>query len=116
MLTREDLSTRFGAVLSDGTFLRDLIDIDKREVSMRVLNDVEIHELELKRIFAKAWIIVGHQGEIPEAGDYVVRYMGEDSVLVTRAADGEISVLLNVCSHRGMQVSRVDRGHASSLV
>ena len=116
MLTREDLSTRFGAVLSDGTFMRDLIDIEKREVSMRVLNDVEIHELELKKIFAKAWIIVGHECEIPEAGDFVSRYMGEDGVLVTRAADGEISVLLNVCSHRGMQVSRVDRGHSSSLV
>jgi hypothetical protein len=47
MLTEKDLKSRVGPILSDGTLVRDLIDLERREVSLRVLNDPEIHELEL---------------------------------------------------------------------
>jgi nitrite reductase/ring-hydroxylating ferredoxin subunit len=116
MLTQRDLETRFGPVLSDGTPLSELFDFERREIAMRVLNDPEIHQLELKKIFAEAWVVVGHVAEIPNAGDYVSRYIGNDGVLVTRGDDGEISILLNVCSHRGMQVCRAEEGNAGLFV
>jgi nitrite reductase/ring-hydroxylating ferredoxin subunit len=108
-----DLAGRTSPTLSDGIRLRDLIDFDRREVSMRVLRDPEIHRLELKRIFARSWIGLGHEGEIPNRGDFVTRYIGEDQVIMTRAKDGSVNVLLNVCAHRGMQVCLADEGNRS---
>ena len=43
--------TGVGPVLADGTPLGDLIDVERREVSMRVLSDPEIYQLELARLF-----------------------------------------------------------------
>jgi nitrite reductase/ring-hydroxylating ferredoxin subunit len=115
MLTERDLVSRTGPVLSDGTTLRELIDFDRREVSMRVLHDPDIHRLELKRIWARSWVGVAHEAEIPNPGDFVLRSIGEDPVIVTRDADGEIYILLNVCAHRGMEVCWADEGNARSF-
>jgi nitrite reductase/ring-hydroxylating ferredoxin subunit len=109
------LAARVGPILSDGTPLRDLIDLDNHEVSMRVMYDPEIHRLELDRIFTRAWIPVGHESEIPEVGDFITRTIGEDPVIVTRTRDGDIAVLLNVCKHRGMEVCRTDAGNAETF-
>jgi phenylpropionate dioxygenase-like ring-hydroxylating dioxygenase large terminal subunit len=100
-----------GPILSDGTPLADLIDLERHEVSMRVLSDPEIYRLELKRLFSRAWTVLAHETEVPRAGDFVSRNIGEDPVIVTRGRDGAVNVLLNVCSHRGMQVCRADAGN-----
>jgi nitrite reductase/ring-hydroxylating ferredoxin subunit len=107
-----NLAGRASMRLQDGTELRQLIDFENHTVSMRVLADPEIHRLELKHIFARSWIMVGHVSELPNPGDFVLRYIGQDQVIVTRGGDGDIHVLLNACSHRGMEVCRTDRGHA----
>src|SRR5690606_17456542 len=70
------------------------------------------YDLEMERIFGKTWLLLGHESEIPEAGDFVVRNMGEDSVIVARGDDGKIHVSLNVCPHRGMRVCLADEGNA----
>jgi nitrite reductase/ring-hydroxylating ferredoxin subunit len=110
MLTESDLANRMGPVLSDGTALRDLFDFEKKRWSMRILHDPEIYRLELERIFARSWVFLGHEVEIPNPGDYVLRQIGEDQVIVTRDAEGGVNILLNVCAHRGMQVCWADDG------
>jgi nitrite reductase/ring-hydroxylating ferredoxin subunit len=109
------LAARVGPILSDGTPIRDLIDLDKREVSFRVMYDPEIYRLELDRIFAREWLPVAHECEIPEPGDFVTRSMGEDPVIVSRTRDGEIAISLNVCAHRGMRVCRADAGNTETF-
>jgi phenylpropionate dioxygenase-like ring-hydroxylating dioxygenase large terminal subunit len=54
---------------------------------------------------------VGHVSEIPNPGDYMLAYMGEDSVIVMRGRDGEVRIMLNACSHRGMEVCFSQRGN-----
>jgi phenylpropionate dioxygenase-like ring-hydroxylating dioxygenase large terminal subunit len=103
--------TRSGPVLSDGTRVSDLIKLDTREVKLRVLSDVELYELEMEKIFGKTWILLGHDTEIPNAGDFMVRDLGSDSVLITRTKDGAVHVSLNVCPHRGMRISTLDAGN-----
>jgi nitrite reductase/ring-hydroxylating ferredoxin subunit len=98
--------------LSDGTPLEDLIDIDTREVSMRLLSDPEIYSLELDRLWNRAWLIVCHASEIPAPGDFITRQLGADPVIVTRGRTGGVNVLLNVCAHRGMEVCRTEKGSA----
>jgi len=100
--------------LSDGSTLDDLIKRDSNEVSLRVMNDEELYKLEMERIFAKTWLLLGHETEIPKAGDFVVRDMGEDQVIVTRDRNNEIHVNLNVCPHRGMKVCTAEAGNAQA--
>ena len=106
---------QLGDVLSDGTRIEDLFDLDNREASLRLLSDPEIYDLELQLLFAKTWNIVGHVSEIPEPGDYVLRYIGVDSVVVVRGINGDVRVMLNVCTHRGMQVCRAEAGNATAF-
>ncbi|MBA4082227.1 MAG: aromatic ring-hydroxylating dioxygenase subunit alpha [Hyphomonas sp.] len=92
--------------------MSQFIDVENREVSVAALHDQQLYELELENIFAKAWLMIGHDSEIPNTGDYVVRLMGEDQVIVARAADGQVHVSLNVCPHRAMHVCLADSGNA----
>jgi nitrite reductase/ring-hydroxylating ferredoxin subunit len=101
--------------LRDGTRVSEFVDARRRRLSARVHSDPEIYDLEMDRIFTKAWVFVGHESEIPNSGDYMLRKIGEDPVIVTRDDTGAIQVLLNVCSHRGMQVCRSDYGNAAAF-
>ena len=62
-------------VLRDGTTLDDLIKRDTNEVSLRVMTDEELYHHEMERIFAKTWLLLGHECEIPKPGDFIVRDM-----------------------------------------
>src|SRR5882757_4416195 len=112
---RDALAGRTGPVLADGATIGGLIDLDRREVAMRVLSDPEIHRLEMQQIFGRAWAGIAHVAEVPNSGDFVLRNMGEDRVIVSRTPKGEIAVLLNVCSHRGFEICGADRGNAGSF-
>jgi phenylpropionate dioxygenase-like ring-hydroxylating dioxygenase large terminal subunit len=100
-----------GPRLRDGTAISDLVDLDMREVKMRALSDHEIYDLEMEKIFSRTWILLGHESEIPKVGDFMVRQMGADQVIITRSSADTVSVLLNVCPHRGMRVCTTDSGN-----
>ena len=53
-----------------------------------MLSDPLIYELEMERLFTRTWIMVGHETEVPEPGDFVLRTIGEDVVIVSRQDDG----------------------------
>ncbi|MDL4814236.1 aromatic ring-hydroxylating oxygenase subunit alpha [Actinomadura opuntiae] len=75
--------------------------------------DDAVYQAELDRVFAKSWLFVAHESEIAEPGDYVLRHLGEDEVIVTRDEDGRIHVLYNACRHRGAPVCRGAKGNSS---
>ena len=90
---------------------RNLIDRENGEISREIFMNKEIFDLEMKNLFTRAWLFVGHETQIPEPGDYFSSQMGSDPVLMTRDTDGEVYVLLNSCRHRGMRVCRYDEGN-----
>ena len=72
----------------------------------------ELHRRELERFFYKRhWCYVGLEVEIPNPGDFKRTVVGERSVLLTRALDGSIHVVENVCAHRGMAFCRARSGN-----
>lgn len=92
--------------------IADLVDAENGIVSREIFVDREIFEHELENIFARTWLIVGHESLIPNADDYFISRMGTDSVLLTRSKQNQIFVFLNSCMHRGMKLCRYDQGNA----
>jgi phenylpropionate dioxygenase-like ring-hydroxylating dioxygenase large terminal subunit len=90
--------------------LAGLVSPDGSRVSRRLISDPDIYELEVRRIFGRCWLFVGHESQVPEPGDFVTAAMGPQPVIVSRGDDGAIHVLLNSCSHRAAKVCRVDCG------
>ena len=81
-------------------------------VSSLVYTSPEIFELEMERIFNKAWIFMAHESQIENPGDFATTHIGRQPVIVTRAADRSIHVLYNRCAHRGAIVCREREGNA----
>ena len=73
-------------------------------VHKSVYTDPRIFELEMQRIYGQAWIYVGHESQVPATGDYHTTRIGDQDVLMVRAADGQVHVLYNRCPHKGAQV------------
>jgi phthalate 3,4-dioxygenase subunit alpha len=82
-------------------------------IPAHIYNDREIFELERERVFGRAWVFVGHESEIAQPGDYVVRRVLDDSFIVARDEHGQVHAHFNMCLHRGMQVCRAEMGNAS---
>ncbi len=85
-------------------------------VDRRIFSDQEIYELELERIFARAWSFMCHDSQIPNPGDFFQTVIGEDRVICVRDNDGMPQVLVNTCRHRGNAICRADEGHATSFM
>lgn len=68
---------------------------------------------EEERVFARSWVFLAFESEIPAAGDYVLRRMGSDQVIVARTEAGEVTVLLNACTHRGTAICRASAGNSA---
>lgn len=87
--------------------------LDRGQIPLGVYGDAELYDLELERVFARNWLFLAHESELPAPGDYVLRYMAEDPWIVVRDEHGEIHVLFDSCRHRGAQVCRADKGNTS---
>jgi len=95
--------------------LESLVNTGQGTVSREVFVNQDIFEQELEQVFARSWLMVGHESQIPKPNDYIVSRMGQDSVIVTRDPQDKIHVLLNSCRHRGMKVCRYDSGNSRSF-
>ena len=84
-------------------------------VHRKVYVDPDIFAQEQARIFRRAWLYVGHESEIPHAGDYVLTTLGADEVILIRQEDGGLALLHNRCAHRGACVLSAPAGNARVL-
>jgi Rieske 2Fe-2S family protein len=73
--------------------------------------DPAFYRRELERFFFGRWICAGRTEQIPNRGDYFVRTIADESVIITRDGAGEVRALFNVCRHRGTRICDRTEGH-----
>jgi len=89
--------------------------IKKDRVHRDVYTDPAIFEMEMERLWGKAWIYVGHESQVKAPGDYFSTSIAKQAVVMTRHKDNEVYVLFNRCAHKGAQVVGDGCGHARQL-
>ncbi len=84
-------------------------------VHRSVYADAAIFELEMDRVFGRAWLLVGHESQVASPGDYFTTRMGREPVIVVNQGR-RIEVLINRCMHRGSMVCAEGRGNTERFV
>jgi len=77
----------------------------------RFYTDPDFYRAELARFYFGRWICAGRADQIPRAGDYFTRTLGDESLIVTRDGSGAVHALFNVCRHRGTRLCEQPEGH-----
>ena len=96
--------------------LKELIVEDRFGGVFRVhrsaFTSAEVGLLERANIFQRCWLYLGHDSEIPNAGDFRRRTVAGQPLFWVRGSDGRARVFYNSCTHWGANVCRLDEGNA----
>jgi glycine betaine catabolism A len=77
---------------------------------------LEVLAQERERIFSKNWLCMGRASEFSKAGDFRVRQIGAESVIMVLGHDDQIRAHLNVCRHRGTRICTKGQGTFASTI
>ena len=98
----------------------DLIKLIKNQKANLTLDqafyvDDYIFDLDVKNIFSKQWVFVGHVSGIPNYGDYFLFNIGKESIIIIRDKEDSINAHYNVCRHRGSHICLEQEGNKKIL-
>jgi len=86
-----------------------------RSLEREFYTSPEIFSLDLERVFFRDWLYVGHVSQVPQPGDFLNFQIGDESILITRANEGQVNAFFNVCRHRGARIVQESCGHAAAF-
>lgn len=95
-------AARPGEAIDHGPLIRE---INFVPFKMRVATDryysPEYHERERQRLWMRVWQVACRADDIPEAGDWQVYSIFDQTYVVVRGKDGAVRCFVNACRHRG---------------
>jgi len=71
---------------------------------------------ERERIFARGWNCVGRVSSLRNPGDFIVREIAGESIIILRDREGALHAFFNVCRHRGTRLCREDAGRFGETI
>ena len=86
----------------DPAAVRALVQPDRVHRDLYI--DEEIFALEQEHFFANTWNYVGHDSQVPHAGDYLRAEIAGQPLIVVRHSDDTVRVLMNRCAHKGSRL------------
>ncbi|MDX2261413.1 MAG: aromatic ring-hydroxylating dioxygenase subunit alpha [Gemmatimonadales bacterium] len=75
-----------------------------------------VHAQELERIFRRRWLCVGRAAELARPGEYVLREVAGESLILVRDRDGVARAHFNVCRHRGTRLCTEAHGTLGATI
>jgi phenylpropionate dioxygenase-like ring-hydroxylating dioxygenase large terminal subunit len=97
----------------DNDYIRALVEPDR--LHRDVYLDEKIFELEMTRLWGRAWVYVGHESQVKKPGDFHTTQIGREGVVMVRAKDGTVNVIYNRCGHKGAKVVAGVCGHVAGF-
>jgi phenylpropionate dioxygenase-like ring-hydroxylating dioxygenase large terminal subunit len=93
--------------------VNSLLRLDEGLVHSDIYTSPEIFNLELEKIFHRGWVYVGHDSEIPQPGDYMLKWIGAQTVIMNRDDKGKLHLFMNRCRHRANSVCQFEQGNSA---
>ena len=76
----------------------------------------DVFAAEQERIFAAYWNCAGRASCLAQPGDYIVRSIAGESIIIVRGKDGAVRAFFNVCRHRGTRLCSEASGHVAQVI
>ena len=86
-----------------------------KTLAQRYFISPEIFAKEQENIFSSQWVLAGHQSQIAKAGDYFVREVAGESLIIAHDQKATLRAFHNVCRHRGTRLCEHQSGHSSTI-
>jgi phenylpropionate dioxygenase-like ring-hydroxylating dioxygenase large terminal subunit len=90
--------------------------VQKDRVHRDLYIDEELFALEQEHFFANTWNYVGHDSQVPGAGDYITTDVAGRPLIVIRHDDASVRVLMNRCAHKGARLLSAPSGHSARFI
>jgi glycine betaine catabolism A len=78
--------------------------------------DPDYYRAELEWLFLGMWFHAGRSEEVASPGDFLMREIGGESVILVRREGGSIGAFHNVCRHRGTRLTDKAAGRFASTI
>ena len=86
-----------------------------KTLQQRYFLSPDIFAEELEKIFARQWVLVGHQSQLGEAGNYFIAEVAGESLILASDQQSTIRGFYNVCRHRGSRLLEDQNGNAAAI-
>ncbi len=70
----------------------------------------------MERFYFNSWICAGRDSTIPNPGDYFLREVAGESIIIVRDSDSSVRAYFNVCRHRGTRMCSAAEGNLGSRI
>jgi choline monooxygenase len=78
--------------------------------------DPRLYERERTRIFARGWLLLAHESQLPAAGDYFATCAAGYPLILVRCEDGAIRAFHNMCRHRAGPLAEDGQGNSGAAL
>jgi Rieske 2Fe-2S family protein len=82
----------------------------------RYYTDPDLFRDELERFYCQDWVCAGRADQVPAPGDYFLREVAGESVIITRDEGNALRAFFNVCRHRGTRICASAEGRFSGRI
>ncbi len=82
----------------------------------RYYTSKEIFRQEIESFYCQSWICAGRADAIPNPGDYFLRDVAGESIIVVRHSANSVRAFYNVCRHRGTRLCSAAEGNVGARI
>jgi benzoate/toluate 1,2-dioxygenase alpha subunit len=76
----------------------------------------ELFDIEMQRLWRSVWTYIGHDSQVPHAGDFYAVTIAGQPLLMLRGSDGTVRVMFNRCAHKGAKIVGAPAGNCGKLL